>query len=335
MNKFFFFAILFLIISCIKEKPKEIVSEPTVFQGKAYGSTFRITYYSYGKDLNADIENLMNEFDKSVNTYKDNSYLSILNKSTTGAPADPMLIDLLNISRGLNVRTKGYYDPSIQPLSDLWGFSKEGPKHSPNQFQIDSVKRFTGLQQFHVKNDSVFKADPRAALSFNAITGYINDRIANFLDSKMVENYLIEIGGEILAKGKKPDGSAWTVGIDKPTENSTQPELFASLQLNNEALATSGNYRKFYMNENGRKIVHTMNPLTGNPEITHLLSASVIAPTCAEADATATALMAMGLENAQKYAEERKDIKFFLIWENSENKTEHQAYNGLEAKLAE
>lgn len=334
MYKIGIFLLFLIFLSCKSESRENTENQPIEMSGEAYGSTFRIVYYSYGQNLNEEIKGVMDSFDKSANTYVDDSHLSRFNASESGSYADEMMQELVHISRAFNTKTEGYFDPSVAPLSDLWGFSKEGPTKSPSHEQIAEILEVIGLQKVTVKGDSIYKSDPRFELNFNAITGYVNDKIGQYLDSKKVDSYLIEVGGEILAKGVKPDSTNWTVGIDKPAEN-VERELFATLTLKNEALATSGNYRKFYMDANGRKIVHTINPKTGQPEVTALLSATVIAPTCAEADATATALMAMGLENAQEYIKSRRDLKFFLIWSDKSGAYQSEMYNGFKAQLVD
>ena len=334
MYKFYFVFLSILLFSCQKEKPDLQSNEPVIMQGEAYGSTYRIVYYSYEKDLNDGIQKVLQDFDKSVNTYIDTSLLSQFNQSESGSAADKMLLELVNLSRTFNIKTNGYFDPSVAPLSDLWGMGNDGPKHSPSQKEVDSVRQIIGLDKISQTDTELLKNDPRVELNFNAITGYVNDKVGQYLDSKKVESYMIEIGGEILAKGIKADSTYWSVGIDKPIENAER-ELFATLELKNEALATSGNYRKYYMDENGRKIVHTLNPKTGQPEVSPLLSASVIAPTCAEADATATALMAMGLDKALNYVNSRTDLKFFLIWNDQNGKLQSQTFNGFKAQMVE
>lgn len=323
-------SLFFLIMGCKKPETTPTEQQPIVMEGDAYGSTFRIIYYS--KDtLDTEIQEVLETFDHSVNTYIDNSVLTKFNQSTTGSHADKMLLELVKMSKKINQKTDGYYDPSVNPLSDLWGFSSKGIQHSPTRQQVDSVMQFVGLENVEVFEDSLAKKDPRLSLSFNAITGYVNDRVAELLDRKKVDSYLIEIGGEMIAKGLKPNNSSWTIGVDEPIENAKERKLNSILTLTNEAMATSGNYRKFHLDpETGQKIVHTMNPKTGYPEVSALLSASVIAPTCAEADATATALMAMGLEKAQAYINTRKDLKFYLIFNNAQGEFESKAYNGFQ-----
>lgn len=333
--------ILFLmtafILGCEKEKKDDIQeNEAMIMEGEAYGSTFRIVYYSYNKSYNDEIQEILEEFDHSVNTYIPTSILTKFNESEKGSKADRMLLDLVRISKNFHTMSEGYFDPSVSPLSDLWGFSSKGIKNYPSPEQVDSVMQFIGLENIFVEKDSLGKNDSRVALSFNSITGYVNDQVAKLLDEKKVESYLIEIGGEMIAKGKKPNGESWTIGIDEPIENASTRTLNSTLILDNEALATSGNYRKFHIDEaTGRKIVHILNPKTGYPETSALLSATVIAPSCAEADAIATALMAMGLDKAIEYTKKRPDLKFYFISSDENGGFIGQAYQGFEVQTVE
>lgn len=325
------FSVIFILSCQSKENSDVQENDVQVMEGEAYGSTFRILYYSFNKNYNNEIQEILEEFDHSVNTYIPSSVLSKFNQSEKGSAADRMLLELMRISRNFNTTSNGYFDPSVSPLSDLWGFSSKGIKNSPSERQVDSVMSFIGLENIYIEGDSLGKNDPRISLSFNAITGYVNDQVARFLDEKNVESYLIEIGGEMIAKGKKPSGDSWTIGIDEPIENAPDRTLNSVLILENEALATSGNYRKFHVDEEtGQKIVHILNPKSGYPEISPLLSATVIAPTCAEADAMATALMAMGLEKAIEFTTTRPDLKFYFISSDENGNFVSQSFQGFE-----
>lgn len=327
MKKIIKIALASLVITSCNQKNTNN-NEPITLQGNAYGSTYSIIYY--GNDVNNGILKLLNEFDDSVNTYKENSYLTKFNNSEKGEIADKMFKDLVEISMKYNTKSNGYFNPSIEPLSELWGFSNRKIKNSPKKEQVDSVMQFIGLNHISIKNDSILKDDSRVKLSFNSITGYINDKVAEFMNENQIDNYLIEIGGEVYAKGNKPDNSEWRIGIDEPNENLEERKIKAVVSLKNEGLATSGNYRKFHIDEKtGEKIVHTINPTTGYAKSSKLLSATVIAKTTAEADAMATAIMAMGLDNAVSFIEKNKDLKCYLIWlENNEIKFKN--YNGFE-----
>ncbi|MGI9527513.1 MAG: FAD:protein FMN transferase, partial [Weeksellaceae bacterium] len=297
--------------------------------------TYSIIYYSEDENYNDDIQSLLNEFDNSVNTYRDDSYLSRFNASEQESEGDPMLLELIEISKTFNKKTDGYFDPSVEPLSEVWGFSKEGLKNQPTKNQIDSVMQFVGMDHVKIEGNTLIKNDPRFKLSFNSITGYINDKIATFFNERNVRNYMIEIGGEVYAHGQKSDESLWTIGIDEPTTDGKR-EVKTIVQLKNEALATSGNYRKYHIDEStGEKIVHTINPTTGYAKASEILSATVIAPTTGEADAIATALMAMGYEKATDFINKNEDLKFYLIWVNKQNEIQHKGFNGFEYEYLE
>lgn len=322
--------LLILIVGCTSKNKTEKTSDFQILSGDAYGSTFSIVYDSE-EDYSEEITSILNEFDDSVNTYKDDSFLSKFNRSKNGSNSDRMLREVLQISKELNIKTNGFFEPTVAPLMQIWGFyGKNKGSDLATKEEVDSVMNFVGIDKVFVKSDSIFKTDERLGLSFNAITGYINDKVASFLDSKNVENYLVEIGGEIIAKGKNNEGKLWRIGIDQPEEDLSKRELNAVVELNNKALATSGNYRKFHVDtKTGEKIVHTMNPKTGYPERSSLLSATVIASTCAEADATATALMAMGLGRAKEFIKQREDLKIYLIWNDDEKGIVNESFNGF------
>lgn len=334
MNKLLI-VIFILSVNLGCKQAQKSSNEPIVKHGNAYGSTYSIVYYSE-ENFNTEIQQILDAFDASINTYIEDSNLTRFNKSENGDLADEILINLCQKAKQINQETDGFYEPSVMPLSKLWGFSKNGLQHSPSQKEVDSVLHFVGIQQLNIKQDSLLKKDARFALNFNSMTGYVNDMIGDFFNQKGIENYMIEIGGEILAHGNKPDNKSWTIGIDQPKENAVKRDLNAIVKLNNEALATSGNYRKFFIDKNtGQKIVHTINPKTGTPEVSALLSATVIHENCADADAIATSLMAMGLEKAIAFINKHKSLKVYLIWNNEQGEYISKGFNGFTYKNVE
>ncbi|MGQ1928760.1 FAD:protein FMN transferase [Ornithobacterium rhinotracheale] len=318
-------SLLLLNVGCNKKTES---TEPTLryAKGDAFGSTYGIQYYS-DKDLSDEIVKALTFFDDKISTYKSGTDVERFNQSEKGTAVDSIVIDLWKQCQDFNQKTDGYFDPTVQPLSNLYGFKKAKIHNKPSRAQVDSVMQFVGIAKTAVRNDSILKNDTRTELVFNAITGYINDYVAHILDQAGVKSYLVEIGGEIRAKGKKEDGNTWVVGVDVP--KSGDQDLFTTVPLDNESLATSGNYRKFHILDNGDKVVHTMNPIDGTSGISNLLSATVIAPTAAEADATATALMAMGLDKAKAYAQNRKDLKFLLIWTDDKGEFQSEKFNNF------
>lgn len=331
MRKLLIIFTAFLFFACKNQSEIELKTA----QGNAFGSTYGIQYYS-DKDLNEEIAQTLQFFDDKISTYREDTDLAKFNASEKGEKVDSVVLDLWQKCKEYSEKTNGYFDPTVQPLSNLYGFKKSKIHNKPTKEQIDSVLEFVGINKTYIQNDSILKTNPNTQLVFNAITGYINDYVASLLEKQGVKDYLIEIGGEIRAKGKKADGSNWVVGVDVPKEGDTSQELFTTLELENESLATSGNYRKFYLLDNGDKVVHTMNPITGGTGISKLLSATVVTPTAAEADATATALMAMGLEKAEQFAENHKDLKILLIWTDDSGEYQSKKYNGFgEIKYAQ
>ncbi|MCB0410235.1 MAG: FAD:protein FMN transferase, partial [Flavobacteriales bacterium] len=187
---------------------------------------------------------------------------------------------------------------------------------------IDSLLKFVDFNQVSINDSLVMKINPGTMLDFNAIAqGYSVDVLALFLEEKGIENYMVEVGGELRVKGVNKNDTLWRVGIDKPIENNRERELQAIISLENSSLATSGNYRKFY-EKDGVKYSHTINPLTGYPVQHSLLSVTVIAPTCALADAYATAFMVLGLEKSKQIVENNPDLEAFFIYSNEKNEME-------------
>lgn len=325
MKKVIGLLLLTTLLGCQGNKNEK---ELRYVEGNAFGSTYNIQYYS-NKDLSSQVKQALEMFNNAISTYDENSNISKFNRSEKGMKADSLERDLWTKSLAFHKKTNGYFDPTVQPLSSLYGFKTIKIHNKPTQRQIDSVLDFVGMDKAYLSHDSIVKKDPRLELSYNAITGYVNDYVASKFDKEELDSYLIEIGGEVSAKGAKADGTNWVVGIDVPNDELEQREIFAAVELKDESLATSGNYRKFYLLDNGEKVVHTMNPKTGETGVSKLLSATVLASTCAEADATATALMAMGLDKAKLFAEKNKDLKILLIWAKENGEYSQEMFNGF------
>ena len=211
--------------------------------------------------------------------------------------------------------TDGAFDPTVAPLVNAWGFGfKSG--QLPDSAQVDSLLALVGLRHIRLQEGRVVKDNPLSILDFSAIAkGYGVDRAADVLRSHGIKNFMVEIGGEVVTEGTNEKGEAWRIGINKPVEDSTSvnAELQEVISLSGKAVATSGNYRNFYVKD-GRKIAHTINPLTGYPVQQDILSSTVIASTCAEADAFATAFMVMGLKKAQEVLASQPALEAYFIY---------------------
>jgi FAD:protein FMN transferase len=296
---------------------------PLRLNGYTQGTTYSITYFDdKGRDLQPDIEKILQNFSKSLSTYDSSSVVSRVNRNDEDVVPDDYFITCFKKSMEVSKSTGGAFDITVGPLVKVWGFAKK-KKQNVDSSMIDSLLKFTGYQLAELKDNKVIKKDPRVTLDFNAIAqGYSVDVVSHFLESKNIISYLVEIGGEVFAKNKKPDDEQWKVGIEKPVDNpNSENPLKAIVKLENKALSTSGNYRKFYI-ENGIRYSHEINPHTGYPAHNTILSASVFADDCMTADAYATAFMVMGLEKTIQFLSEHREIQVYLIYsgEDGNNK---------------
>ena len=248
----------------------------------------------------------------SMSIFSPNSLLSRINRNETDT-VDIHIARNIEIAAKINVLTPRY-DITVKPLVDAYGFAAKNREAKPN---IDSLIKFVGFSKFHLEDNRIVKSDSRLQIDLNSIAkGYVVDLVAEWLDSQGTENYIVEIGGEIRAKGVNTRGIAWRVGVDTPFDNNNSPGQHQQhvVQISGAALATSGNYRRFYYNEADERISHTLNPQTGHSQTTSLLSATVIAPRCATADALATAFMASDEKDAIALAESLRDsIRVYFI----------------------
>jgi FAD:protein FMN transferase len=216
-------------------------------------------------------------------------------------------------------KTNGLFDVTVAPLVNIYGFGFT-QREKVSQALIDSLLPLVGYKKVRLVKGKLVKDEPRLMLDFNAIAqGYTVDVLSSFLDAKGISDYLVELGGELKAKGKRLDGSYWAVGIEQPDENDTDGvALSVTLKVKDRALATSGNYKRFY-SEGGKKYSHILNPFTGYPAKNNLLSATVVAESCMTADAYATAFMVMGLEGARQFLEANKDLGLEVLFIYDDN----------------
>lgn len=303
--------LLFLIIGSII-----IISEnkPTyrTQQGKIFGTLYTIIY-EHNADLQPQIVATMQAVDNSLSPFNKNSTITHINNNDS-TKVDEMFIEVFNTSKQIYRESYGAFDPTVAPLVNAWGFGfKKGEK--VNTDMVDSLRQFVGFDRIHLNNGQVTKDDERIMLDFSAIAkGYGSDCVARLLDKHGIQNYMVEIGGEVVVKGHNKKGNPWGIGITKPTDDSLSmnQELQTVLRLTNCAIATSGNYRNFYYKD-GVKYAHTIDPRIGYPVQHSLLSATVIADNCMRADALATAFMVLGVDSAMAYCERHPEIKGYFI----------------------
>lgn len=298
--------------------------------GFAQGTTYHIVYInSNGENFQRSIDSLLIEIDNSLSTYNKKSIITRFNNADSVCEVDYMFIDVFNRSKEVYAVTDGAFDPTVAHLVNAWGFGFKNMDNTDST-TIDSLLKFVDFDAITIEKNIAIKHHKNLMLDFNAIAqGYSVDVIADFLADKGIENYMVEIGGEVKARGKKNPGQQfWRIGIDKPIENQTERTLEAVANLNNKALATSGNYRKFY-EKDGVKYSHTLNPKTGYPVQHSLLSATVITDNCAIADAYATVFMVVGLEKAKEILNQNLNLQSILIFENENKKLETFVSEGL------
>lgn len=293
-------------------------------EGEAQGSYYRITYGdTLSRNLQPEVTAILREMDAQVSTYLDTSLISSFNRyQGLDFPVSVKSVHFLNNylkSREIFRESNGAFDPTVMPLVSYWGFGiKPHQVQKVDTMRVDSLRQLVGLTRIMMipkGRDSVIlrKEVPGVQLDFNAIAqGYTVDRVAEMLRSKGIYNYLVDIGGEVIASGVNPRGKTWTIGINTPSESGKVDELFATVPLQNKALATSGNYRKYY-EVKGVKYSHTINPHTGFPERNALLSASVFAPDAATADGLATACMVLGPEAGMALINRNENVEAYFI----------------------
>ena len=298
---------------------------PIYLEGETQGTSYHITYYdNNNRDLQGDIEEILADFDYSVSTYNPYSLISRVNRNDTTVKVDAYFIACFNKAKEIWKNTDGAFDPTVYPLVNAWGFGP-GKKQHIEQATIDSILVFVGFEKIELIGNKVVKKDPRVGLDFNAFAqGYSVDVIAEFLRSQGVTNFVVEIGGEVYAGGKMENNGCWLVGIEEPSDNQeTSNPLYLIVELENRALATSGNYRKFII-ENGVRYAHHIDPKTGYPAKNNLLSASILTTECISSDANATGILVMGLEKAQSFLKVHPELQAYLIY--SDEKGNYQVF---------
>lgn len=281
-------------------------------EGLVFGTVYKITY-QHENDLQSDIKAALMEVDNSLSPYNKNSIITRINHNQDTTLNDHF-IHVFELAQKISAETEGAFDITVAPLVNAWGF---GFKHSIDigTSVIDSLRQFVGYQKIKLENGKIVKQDNRLMLDCSAIAkGYGVDMVARLLDKKGVQHYMVDIGGEVVVKGKNSRMKTWRIGINKPVEDSlsVNQELQTILEVSGVGMATSGNYRKFYYKD-GKRYAHTIDPRLGTPVQHSILSATVIAKDCTTADAYATAFMVMGLEKAKAFCEKHPELNAYFI----------------------
>jgi thiamine biosynthesis lipoprotein len=321
------------------------IYETHTISGNTQGTTYTIIIVDdNGKINKSEIDAQLRNFDLSLSTYIDESVISKINNSSSSI----VISDAFHFfekcyleSQHIYQITDGKFDPSVFPLVKGWGFMND--LETPlAQDQIDSILNFVSFERgryhqvdFQDAEITMTKSNPNFKLDFNAIAqGLSVDVIYDFIEKKGCKNFYVEIGGELKVKGHNKNGMPWNIAVDSPIENLQTRERDTIIHISNKAIATSGNYRKFYVKD-GIKYSHTLNPSTGKPVTHSLLSATVIANKCSTSDAYATAFMVMGTEGALRFVREHpeENLEVYLLYANTKGEIQHAMSDGFSKYL--
>lgn len=313
MKNQLFIVLLFVFFSCEKEQ-----ENLQILKGNALGTTFSIRYIDTSDvAFDSKIDSLIKAVNKSISTYIPASSISKINRGDSTVVVDAFFEEVFLKSEKIYNDTNGAFDPTVGVLVNAWGFGPENAIENLDSVKVKELLNFVGFNKVKLQNKKVQKLYSEIYFDFNAIgKGYLVDVVGRLFEQYAIENYMVEIGGEIRARGVNQHGEFWRIAIENPNFDGTR-SFATTIQLKNESMATSGNYRKFRTTAEGAKYVHTINAITGYATESNLLSASVISKSdCANVDGYATAFMAMGFENAKDFLKNHTDLKAFLIYAN-------------------
>jgi FAD:protein FMN transferase len=334
MKKAIFFLIaasLGMIYSCQKKSINYVF-----LSGYTQGTTYHVSYQSDDKiDYQKGIDSLLRDIDLSLSQYNKNSVISRVNINDSTVKLNEPFKEVFKRSMEVSQMTDGAFDITVGPLVNAWGFGF-AKKADVNKAMVDSLKQLVGYKNVHILGDKVIKNNLNMKLDMNAIAqGYSVDKVADYLESKGIKHYMVEIGGELKAKGRNPRGEMWRVGIDKPIDSNVAPgtNLQVVLEFTKKAVSTSGNYRQFYIKD-GVKYAHTIDPKSGYPVQHSLLSATIIADDCTSADAIATSCMVMGLEKSMEFIKKHPEWDAYFIYSDQKGKFEVKFTDGVKKMIA-
>lgn len=301
-------------------------------EGMVFGTIYHITYQSdtnYQKEIEAELQKV----DNSLSPFNKTSIISRINRNEK-VKVDEMFSEVFQLAEKISRETDGAFDITVAPMVNAWGFGfKTG--NPPTRQTIDSLRAIVGFHTVSLQDGYVIKKNPKTMLDCSAIAkGYGTDVVARFLKKKGVQNFMVEIGGEIVVNGNNEKLQPWRIGINKPTDDSlnTSQAIQDVVSVSNIAMATSGNYRNFYY-KNGKKYAHTIDPKTGYPVQHNILSATVFADDCATADAYATSFMVLGLDGAKKILEKHPELCAYLIYSDQKGSNQIWYSPSLQKKL--
>lgn len=327
-----YFFVMILFTAC-NPSPKE--REIYFYNGETQGTTFSILYDTEAGELSTSIDSIFFEIDYAFSLWDTTSLIVAINKPVTEIKVNTLFEEVFNLSNNVFELSEGKFNPALYPLISYWGFGAKKEVNDADSNAIKEILSLTNWTNLKIENGILYKANPLQQLDFNAVAqGYSVDVVAALFDSKGLKNYMIEIGGELIVKGKNRKNEPWKVGIDQPVEPDEERTLAGVLEIESGAVATSGNYRKF-IEKDGKRYNHTIDAKTGFPVENNLLSVTVYAPKAGYADALATAFMALGKEKAIELSQKLNDVEIYLIFSGNNNNFETYQSEGFKKIFVE
>lgn len=324
--KYLVFILTMVMVACQPSVNEKVY----LIEGEAQGSTYHIKYIAErDENLKPAIDSILEVIDRSMSTYRPDSAISKINQGDTTVVVDEHFRKVFEASQQIWQESEGLFDPTVGVLVNAWGFGKQKISEAdlPTDKKIDSLKKYVGFDKVELTEKNLIKKRYTEILfDFNAIAqGYTSDVVANYLSARGIKNYIVEIAGEMYLKGKNTvEDKLWTIGVENPLKPLDDRDLVATIQFTNQGLATSGNYRKVWIDSNGRKYVHSINPITGRATQSDVLSATVVAPSTMLADGYATMFMVMGLAKSKAFLEKHPDLAVLLVY--SDDKHQEATY---------
>ncbi|WP_454976988.1 FAD:protein FMN transferase [Capnocytophaga leadbetteri] len=324
--KYLVFILTMVMVACQPSVNEKIY----LIEGEAQGSTYHIKYIAErDENLKPAIDSILEVIDRSMSTYRPDSAISKINQGDTTVVVDEHFRKVFEASQQIWQESEGLFDPTVGVLVNAWGFGKQKISEAdlPTDKKIDSLKKYVGFDKVALTEKNLIKKRYTEILfDFNAIAqGYTSDVVANYLSAKGIKNYIVEIAGEMYLKGRNTvEDKSWTIGVENPLKPLDDRDLVATIQFTDKGLATSGNYRKVWIDSNGRKYVHSINPITGRATQSDVLSATVVAPSTMLADGYATMFMVMGLAKSKAFLEKHPDLAVLLVY--SDDKHQEATY---------
>jgi len=305
------------------------------FNGQAQGTSYLISYYHENEKVNQNqIDSILLVIDNSMSLYKTNSLISTINESTQGGELDVHFLQVIKKAFQINKETGGIFDVTVEPLVAAWGFSSEKIKEFPDSNRIAQILPFVGMENIQLNGSYLKKLRPEVKIDLNGIAqGYTVDVIADFLIANGIKNFLVELGGELRVEGKKPNGEDFYIGIEGPVNSTDKESVIKHVAIiKGKALTTSGSYRNYIQNGTDR-LSHIINPKTGYPVHSEILSVTVFAKDAISADGYDNALLSMGIKDAFSFLDQHPDLEAYFVYKNEQGSVVDTMSNGFKTIL--